>query len=243
MRAEESTGKSVDVSASLRAMKLALIFALLLPLSAFGRETAYQALRTVGAERSQGFLKSVIEVKGRNGVPQPTVWTILINDPLARGGVREIEVSNGHITSERTPLKAYSGQGEGSALNFEKLNLDSEGAFAVAEAEARNLKIGFFGVDYVLRCDETGGAPLWIVQLLDDKQHSVGSVTVAADTGTVVSKTFASAPPSKGSWKAGGGLKGRLVRFKDSVGRTVKHTSGDVEEFLTGDRTLDPPSR
>lgn len=226
-------------------MKLALILALLLPFSAFGRETAYQALRTVGAERSQEHLKNVLEVKGRNGAPQPEVWTILINDPLARGGVREIEVAKGRITSERTPVKAYSGQSDGIVLNFQKLNLDSEGAFAVAEAEARNAKIGFFSVDYILRCDETGDAPIWIVQLLDDKQHSLGSVTVAADTGTVVSTTFVNVSPthSKGSWAAGGGLKGRLIRFKDSVGRTVKRTSGDVEEFFTGERTIDPASR
>ena len=92
-------------------MKLALIVALLLPLAASGRETAYQALRTVGAERSQALLNSVIEVKGRNGAPQPTAWTILLNDPMARGGVREIEVSKGHIIAERTPVKVYSGQG------------------------------------------------------------------------------------------------------------------------------------
>jgi len=219
-------------------MKLALVTALLLPLAAFGSETAYQALRTVGAERSETLLNSVIEVKGRNGTPQPAVWTILLNDPLARGGVREIEVAKGHIVSERTPVKAYSGQGEGIVLNYKGLNLDSEGAFAVAEGEARNAKIGFYGADYLLRCADAGSAPLWIIQLLDAQQHSLGSVTIAADTGTVISKTFGG-KTSKGSWAAGGGLKGRLVRFSDSVGRSMRHVGGNVEEFLTGDRTLD----
>ena len=222
-------------------MKLALIFAFLLPWVAFGRDTAYQALRTVGSERSQALLQNVMEVKGRNGTPQPVVWTILLNDPLARGGVREIEVASGHVTSERTPIKTYSGQGDGIALNFQKLNLDSQGAFAVAETEARNAKIGFFCVDYNLRCEDAGGAPVWVVQLLDDKQHSVGNVHIAADTGAVVSTTFVSVVETKSEWAAGGGLNGRLKRFGDSVGRSRKHAAGATEEFFTGERTIDQP--
>ena len=223
-------------------MKLALIAALILPLAAVRGETAYQALRTVGAERSKALLDNVIEVKGRNGTSQPEVWTVLLNDPLARGGVREIEVSKGHIVSERTPVKTYSGQGEGGALNFTLLNLDSDGAFAVAEAEARNAKIGFFGADYLLRIGDNGGSPLWVVQLLDRQQHSLGSVSIAADTGTVIDKTF-DGKTTKGSWAAGGGLKGRLVRFSDSVGRSMRHVGGSLEEFWTGDRTLDKPAQ
>ncbi len=222
-------------------MKMGLIAALLLPLAASAGETAYQALRTVGAERSKELLNHVIEVKGRNGAPQPTVWTVLLNDPLARGGVREIEISKGRVVSERTPVKAYIGQGEGIVLNFTRLNLDSEGAFAVAEEEARNAKVGFFGVDYLLRCDDNGSAPVWVLQLLDPQQHSLGSVSIAADTGAVVAKTF-SGKTTKGSWAAGGGLKGRLVRFSDSVGRSMRHVGGNVEEFMTGERTLDKPA-
>ena len=223
-------------------MKLALIAALLLPLAAFGGETAYQALRTVGEERSKALLHNVIEVKGRNGVPQPTVWTVLLNDPLARGGVREIEVSKGHIVSERTPIKAYTGQGEGSLLNFTLLNLDSDGAFTVAEGEARAAQIGFFGADYLLRCDDSGSAPIWVVQLLDPQQRSLGSVSIAADSGTVVAKTFGG-KTTKGSWASGGGLKGRLTRFSDSVGRSMRHVGGNLEEFWTGERPPDKPAQ
>ena len=221
-----------------KGMKIALIAALLLPLAALGGETAYQALHIVGEERSKTLLNNVIEVKGRNGASQPDAWIVLLNDPLARGGVREIEVSKGHIVSERTPVKAYGGQGEGSLLNFTRLNLDSDGAFAVAETEARNAKIGFYGADYLLRSGENGGAPLWVVQLLDRQQHSLGSVNIAADTGVVLDKTL-EGKTTKGSWAAGGGLQGRLVRFSDAVGRSMRRAGGSVEEFLTGERTLD----
>ena len=216
-------------------MRVALIVALLMmPMALFGRDTAYQALRTVGSQRSQTFLNNVVEVKGRNGAPQPASWTILINDPMARGGVRELEVSKGQIASERTPVKAYSGQSDGAVLNFSKLNLDSEGAFSVAEAEARAAKLGFYGADFLLRCGEGGGAPVWVLQLLDDQQHSIGSVTIAADTGAVISKTFRG-KTSKGSWAAGGGLKGRLIRFSDAMGRSFQHAGNKLQEFWDGE--------
>ena len=221
-------------------MKSALIAALLLPLAAWGGETAYQALRTVGEERSKTLLDNVIEVKGRNGAPQPDVWTVLLNDPLARGGVREIEVSKGHVVGERTPLKTSGGQGE-EPLKFSLLNLDSDGAFAVAETEARNAKIGFYGADYLLRSGRNGAAPLWVVQLLDREQHSLGSVNIAADTGAVVGKTFGG-KIRKGSWAAGGGLKGRLVRFSDAMGRSMRRVGGSLEEFWTGESKLDKPT-
>ena len=41
-----------------------------------------------------------------NGDPQPETWRILLDDPKAGGGVREVEVSNGKIISERTPLRS-----------------------------------------------------------------------------------------------------------------------------------------
>lgn len=214
-------------------MRLALVAALLLPVAAFGRDTAYQALRTVGAQRSQTFLNNVVEVKGRNGAPQPASWTVLINDPEARGGIREIEVAKAHVVSERTPVKEYSGNSEGAALNFGNLNLDSDGAFSVAETEARNANIGFFSADYLLRRGDNGG-PVWTLELLDQDKNSIGAITISAKTGAVISKTF-EGKAGKGSWDAGGGLKGRLIRFSDATGRTLQHTGEKLREFWDGE--------
>ena len=215
-------------------MRLALLAALLLPAAAaFGRETAYQALRTVGSQRSQAFLNNVIEVKGQAGAPQPASWTILINDPEARGGVREIEVAKNRIVSERTPVKEYSGKSEGPALNFSKLNLDSDGAFSVAENEARAANMGFYSADFLLRRGDNG-LPIWVLQFLDQDKNSIGSITISANTGAVITKTI-DGQTTKGSWAAGGGLKGRLIRFSDATGRTFHHAGEKLREFWDGE--------
>ena len=239
-------------------MKVLSIFALLLfTVGAFGKEipkvTAYQALRLIGSERDKSLLNHVIEVKGRNGASQPEKWIVVLDDPLARGGVREIEVARGRIVSERTPVKTYSGSSEGIAMNFSKLNLDSEGAFTVAEEYAKTSRVGFHAVDYVLRCDDSNAAPIWVLQLLDDQQRNLGTISIAADNGAVLSSSFAK--------KHGGSAESRphgdkpRERREDStpeedeyarthnlghrMDRAIHRAGADLEEFFTGRRSMD----
>jgi len=242
------------------AMKLAPLFGLLLlPLSAFGQDTAYQALRALGVERDQTLLKSVIEVKGRTGVPQPGAWTVVIDDPKARGGVREIEVSRGKVVSERTPLKGYSGVSTETFMDFKKLNLDSQGAFTLAEEEAKKARVSFDSVDYLLRRDEANGSPLWVLQLLDADQRGVATLTIAADTGTVLSREFkpivagdeerATARKPREQKTRSRRVERETVEENRSSGqrkhlgyrieRRFHRIGGSLQEFFTGRRTVD----
>src|SRR5205814_1787370 len=79
--------------------KMVRIFAVLL-LSASAvfaqtNPTAYDALRTVGNQVNRDFVNRVVSVTGVDGNPQPSTWRILIDDPNARGGIREVEVTDG----------------------------------------------------------------------------------------------------------------------------------------------------
>lgn len=172
-------------------MKITLCaaFALCAPLPLLaGPDTAYQVLRTIGAQRGEDALKHVIEVEGHGGVPQPAVWRVVLDDPSARGGVRELDVTHGKIVSEHTPIRAYSGSSAGALIDFHKLNLDSSGAFTVAEKEAQKAHIGFDSVDYILRTSDGPEAnPVWVIHMMDGAHHSIGTMSVAADSGAVVS--------------------------------------------------------
>jgi hypothetical protein len=167
------------------AMKAAFLIGLvLLPLGALhAADTAYNALRVLGKRDGQDVLNHIVEVRGKGGAPQPSVWKIVINDPRARGGVREVEVENGKIVGERTPTAAH---GVGSAMNFNQLNLDSEGAFTVANQEAQKGHMPFDRIDYILRSGTGGGAPVWELDLSDGKTGRTGNVEIAADSGAVL---------------------------------------------------------
>jgi hypothetical protein len=159
-----------------------------LPVLASQPDTAYQALRTVGALRGNDALKHVIELEGRGGVPEPVVWRVVLDDPAARGGVRELDVAHGKIIAEHTPIRAYSGSSAGALIDFSKLNLDSSGAFTVAEKEAQKAKVGFDSVDYTLRTGDGPNAnPIWVIHMMDTAHHSIGTMSLAADSGAIVS--------------------------------------------------------
>jgi hypothetical protein len=119
-----------------------------------------------------------------DGNPQPETWKILLDDPKARGGVREVEVSNGRIASERTPLRAAVEGSLGPVIDTAKLNLDSSGAYTIAQQTAANSHVTFIGADYTLRVDERGN-PIWQVALRREGGEPAGSVFIGANHGTI----------------------------------------------------------
>ena len=161
-----------------------LLLLLASPALAQERPTAYQALRTVGTQLNRDAVNHVISVTGTNGDPQPETWKILLDDPKARGGTRELEVSNGKIISERTPLRSAVEGSLGATIDTSKLNLDSSGAFTLAQQTAEKSHVTFATADYTLRVDERGN-PIWVIALLRQDGEPAGTIYVGANHGTI----------------------------------------------------------
>ena len=172
-------------------MKFAAFLALFLSVSsALAAEqaaTAYTALRVLGKDS----LKRVVELRGRNGAQQPAVWKITLSEPGSRGGLREVEVQRGKIIGERTPV-ARGPLGE--PMDFNRLNLDSDGVFTIVDQEAQKIPQAFDRLDYTLRSGSGGGAPVWTVELFDGRRGKVGTMQIAADSGAVLDKSASGAP-------------------------------------------------
>ena len=176
-------------------MKIAVPLALLLTavpaLAVDDAATAYTALRVVGKQSGQDALKRVVEMRGRNGAPQPAVWKMVLNDPAARGGLREIDVQRGRIIGERTPVARGA---VGESMDFSRLNLDSDGVFTIVNQETRKTGQTFDRLDYALRSGSGGGAPVWTVELFDGRRGKVGTMQLAADSGAVLEQSRGSTP-------------------------------------------------
>ncbi len=160
-----------------------LLAALLLLHTAARAETAYEALRSLGQSRGEDILNQVVEVNAQGGAPQPEMWTVVTTDPQARGGVRIFGIREGQVVSERAPTSTGS---EPVPMDFNLLNLDSAGAFAVAEQEATRSRIGFERVNYVLQPGQRSATPVWVIDLLDRNSAPAASVEVSAENGRVV---------------------------------------------------------
>lgn len=154
------------------------------PVLAQDRATAYEAMRIVGVQLNREYVNHVLSVTGTNGNPQPQTWKILIEDARARGGVREVEVENGKITSERTPLRSSVEESLGKTIDTSKLNLDSSGAYTLAQQTAQKSHIAFASADYSLRSDERGN-PIWLIALARPNREPAGRIFIGANHGTV----------------------------------------------------------
>jgi hypothetical protein len=217
-----------------------LAASLLLVTSAFAQEsgTAYDALRVVGTRLGRASVNHIISVTGNGGNPQPASWKILLEDRHAPGGVREIEVTDGQITSERTPTRAVVGSSEGATIKTARLNLDSSGAYAVASHTADRSHALFDNVSYTLRTDEHGD-PVWIVTLHGRSGQPVGTIFIGANRGTVTRtegmfsgatmqdvETDQEPPPENG----GGGIIGNArARIRETFRRAQDEARGMFE--------------
>ncbi|MDD5199445.1 MAG: hypothetical protein PHC88_06540 [Terrimicrobiaceae bacterium] len=241
--------------------KLAFFLLATLAVTRAPAATAYEALQVIKKNRGDAILKQLVEVRGETGQPQPESWTILMSDPAARAGIREFVVTGKEIASERTPLHGHAGDGRLPVLDFARLNLDSDGAFRLANQQAARTRVGFHTIDYTLRTDDTDGAPMWVLHLFDHMGAPVGTLQVSAESGKVVralqidpdarvKPTAASQPAATPSSSDDGeitthfpgGVFGFVERSSKQVGRSVKKATltatGAVQEFLTGERTI-----
>lgn len=146
--------------------------------------TAYDALRVVGTQLSRDYVNRVISMRGIDGNPQPDRWTILLADRRAPGGIREVEVTNGRITAQRTPTQRVIGSTAAATIETSKLNLDSSGAYQVAAHTADQSHTVFSVVSYTLRTDDRRN-PTWVVTLQDQASRPVGTIQIGANKGSV----------------------------------------------------------
>ena len=141
--------------------------------------TAYDALRVVGVHINRDAVNHIVSVTGTRGSPQPQTWRVLIAD---RGGVREVQVRNGQVVSDRP--SSVVGSVEGATINTARLNLDSSGAFQVASHIADKSGTRFDSTSYTLRMDQRGD-PVWIVTLHAVNGQPVGTIHIGANRGNV----------------------------------------------------------
>jgi hypothetical protein len=224
---------------------LLLLLVCSFPVFAGNAGSAILALRTV-ADQPYAANASVVELKGERADPMPAEWQILLADPSARGGVREVSVANGAITSERTPLKGFQNVSDMPGIQIADVSVDANSVFQSVQEQANEARVGFHWLDYTLRLDPATQEPVWTVRLFDEMGTVVGTMGIAAQGGAIVQviQMPDGSPVKESQGKKVGGLFGKIVDFTEStarkVGDTTLRTVGTVQEFLVGERTIGP---
>lgn len=235
-------------------MKSIVIFSILFGFTfgAAAQETGLAALKLLGRERGEVIAKTLVQVKGEAGDPQPVTWNITCLDATARGGLREYEITRGILVGERTPLRASSIAATAPLLSESKVKIDSDAAFQVVNKEAIRRRISFHTINYTLRTDPSSSEPVWQTRLFDNFGAHIVSVKVSAQSGNILEYSEVDPDARERARKSNanngdgsreiGGLIGKVRDVGEETGQNVSkkvlRVIGNVQEFLTGDRTI-----
>ena len=160
-------------------MRAFTVLFLVLTIATHAADTAYSALRVLGAQRGEDSLRRVMELRGSRGT-----WRILLADSRARTGWREIQVRNGRIMRDVTVARPHDIT---TPLNLSALNLDSDGALITVNQHASHAFTAD-RVDYTLTNSSAQNVPVWILKMREPRDARGTSMHIAADTGKVIAQ-------------------------------------------------------
>ncbi|MCE0522697.1 MAG: hypothetical protein LV480_07280 [Methylacidiphilales bacterium] len=158
-------------------------------------------------------------------------WYIIFYDPSVASHGRAVLVENNQITKT---YPANGGVTYSSSLTFDPSRITSEGpALSAAEGYAAKHDIAYNSVRVLLRQTSVNKPFRWRVELLAGGK-SEGFVFVNALDDTVA---YYAGPSSEK--KSSGSSDNSVEGFANDVKNTFLGIGGDLQEFFTGERTVD----
>ena len=162
-------------------------------------------------------------------------WYIIFYDPTVASHGRAVLVEGNQISKT---YPANGGKTYSAALSFDPSRITSEGpALSAAQAYAAKHNIAYDSVRALLKQASANKPFRWRIELLDAGK-SKGYVFINALDDTVAyyagpsSEKSASSGSSSASDNSGEG-------FANDVKHTLLGIGGDLEQFFTGERTVD----
>lgn len=158
-----------------------LMLVLAAPLQAVPRQSALDALKKLPPEQRANLAR----IEGRDGTPTPERWYFQVYSPDAENGVREEVVAERRVVARRAlsqfvaTLQLYDVLGGA-------VRVDSDQAVKLARRYAEANGISVASYDYTLAKPFFEAAPGWAVRCKDAAGQTVGSLTIAAETGEVI---------------------------------------------------------
>jgi hypothetical protein len=172
------------------------------------------------------------------GVGTPTAihtWWVIFYDPSVASHGRAVQVDNGRIT--RT-YEANGGVVYGDTLTFSGAQVTGEGpALAAAQSYAAQHALAYDHVRALLRVTTADQSLRWRVQIMDGSRPR-GFVFVNAADGSFAMYAPPGSVPVHHSSNTGG-VVGDAKRAGNDVKDTFLGIGGDLQQFFTGDRTVD----
>ena len=178
---------------------------------------------------------SIVSVYGVGTPAAIQTWWVIFYDPSVPSHGRGVKLDHGAVTRV---YEAKGGVVYLDTLTFPRAQVTDAGpALTAAQFYAGQHALAYDHVRALLRVTANDDAFVWRVQLLNGAE-SKGFVFVNATDGAFASYT----PPGLIATKTGastGGVEGDARRAGNDVKNTFLGIGGDLQQFFTGERTVD----
>jgi len=158
------------------------VLTLALPVHADEQLSAGAALQLLDA----GDAAQVIEMRGKEGQPQPVHWNILTYDRQSPVYLRALEIRSGRVDDEGESHAFYPSRLPDGRFDLMRLRIDSPVAFEILGLQAGKAGIGFDSVDYLLYCRPFDSEPVWRLTAVDRSGRLAGIVDLSGESGSVL---------------------------------------------------------
>jgi hypothetical protein len=210
--------------------------AMLISGAAWGQTSATvdQAFQTARQAVKPDIQTKVVSLYGVGTPGAIQKWYIIFYDPTVPSHGRAVLVQNDKITKT---YPANGGAIYSAELTFDPSRITSEGpALSAAHSYAARHDIAYDSVHALLKQAGVNKPFRWRVELLRNGK-SRGYVYVNALDDAVAS--YSSPSPAKSPSAASDSSDSSAEGFGNDVKKTFLGIGGDLEEFFTGDRTVD----
>lgn len=168
----------------------------------------------------------VLSMYGKGSTSDVETWYVSFYDPTAASKAKVVVVTKGKI--ERVyPSECKTSCDDNKSFDPTLNKISVEKAFQAAKLYAEKNQISYDKTRVLLHRPEIGKAPVWRTELYS-AGVSRGFVHLNSTDGTFSSYELPSTHPKSGA-----------EDFANDVERTFKGIGGDLEEFFTGERTVD----
>lgn len=148
--------------------------------------SARDALTVISTQFGPRSTLWIAELKGLNGVPQPSDWQVVSYDDRSPKLLYRFWASAGRAVDGGPDDDLYFTNIPNGYFSLNQIGVDSVAAFTIAEGEARKAKMAFDSCDYLLSVREYTTEPMWELSLLDAAQLLVGKIFLSATNGQVM---------------------------------------------------------
>jgi hypothetical protein len=177
------------------AMRLKIAGLLLTLLAGIGTVAAGTGALAAFDALPDKYARGVLKLTADNADPNPDTWYFTAQADGPRSPMHSITVEAGQVVQDKPILGLRAIFENPSPIDFAKIGVDSEAAYAIAAkyAAANNNQLG--GVSFALNQKGSDATPIWSVWCYTPRGGYLGRLDLLASDGAVISNdAFPAAP-------------------------------------------------